>query len=81
MKMEEMQEMMKKIPEYTELKDKYSFHMDMITTIMKAYEKKKYKLQGELEQSIITQSNENGKPLKPGDLLKELMEKIDMIPQ
>ena len=41
-----MQEMMKKIPEYTELKDKYSFHMDMINKIMKAYEKQKYKMQG-----------------------------------
>ena len=41
-----MQEMMKKIPEYTQLKDKYSFHMDMITTVMKAYEKQKFKVQG-----------------------------------
>ena len=74
--MEEMQEMMKKIPEYTELKDKYSFHMDMIDSIMKTYEKEKFKIQGELEQNIITQVSETGKPLKNDELVKDLLQTI-----
>lgn len=61
-----MREVMKKIPQYTESKDKYSFHMDMINVIMKCYEKEKFKVQGELEQNIITQCTEAGKPLKSG---------------
>ena len=34
-----------------------------------------------MEQNIITQTSEGGKNLKPGELMKELMEKIDLIPQ
>ena len=50
-----MTEVMKKIPQYNELKDKYSFHMTMAAKIMKNYEKGKYKLSGELEQNLASQ--------------------------
>lgn len=48
---------MKKIPQYTELKDKYSFHMNMGTKIMNSYEKGKYRMTGELEQNLVCQVN------------------------
>jgi hypothetical protein len=50
-----MAEVMKKIPQYAELKDKYSFHMNMGSQIMKNYKKDNYKMLGELEQTLASQ--------------------------
>lgn len=46
MGLDKMSELMKKIPQYSDLKDKYSFHMNMATKIMSNYDKNKYRLSG-----------------------------------
>lgn len=44
--LDKMTEVMKKIPQYTELKDKYSFHLTVSKKIMNNYEANKYKILG-----------------------------------
>ena len=43
-----MKEVMKKIPQYTDMKEKYSFHMNVTSQIMKSYELNNYRMLGEL---------------------------------
>lgn len=44
--MKELGEVMKKMPQFVELKDKYSFHYDALENILDSMEKKQFKKQG-----------------------------------
>jgi hypothetical protein len=70
---------MKKIPQYTELKDKYSFHLNATKKIMNNYESNKYRMLGELEQNLVCQVGENGKMLKTLDLFNDVVKTIGSI--
>ena len=64
---------MKKMPQFVELKDKYSFHYDALENILDSMEKKQFKKQGFLQQSLLSLMNEEGKKLKEMDLLSDLV--------
>ena len=64
---------MKKMPQFVELKDKYSFHYDALENILDSMEKKQFKKQGFLQQSLLSLMNEEGKKLKEKDLLSDLV--------
>lgn len=70
---------MKKIPQYTELKERYSFHIQMATDIMKSFKEGNYRAVGELEQSLASHTSENGKSIKSSDLFGEAMKVIPEI--
>ena len=44
--MKELGEVMKKMPQFVGLKDKYSFHYDALENILDSMEKKQFKKQG-----------------------------------
>ena len=46
MGLDKMRDMMKKIPQYTELKEKYSFHIQMGTEIMRSFKEGSYRMLG-----------------------------------
>ena len=64
---------MKKMPQFVELKDKYSFHYDALENILDSMEKKQFKKQGFLQQTLLSLMNEEGKKLKEKDLLSDLV--------
>ena len=78
--LDKMTEVMKKIPQYNQLKDKYSFHMTMANKIMNNYQKNKYRLSGELEQTLACRVNQDGKPVKQADILGEILKTVDQLP-
>ena len=77
MDVKKMADVMKKIPQYTEAKDRYSLHIEMISSIFDNYEKKKQRKYGELEQTIVSMVGKDGKKVKPGDLFNDVMESIN----
>lgn len=81
MGLDKMTELMKKIPQYNELKDKYSFHMTMGSKIMSSYEKNNWRMSGELEENLVSQVNENGKTIKTADLFSEVLKVLDITKQ
>jgi len=61
-----MSEMIKTMPKYNEFKEKYGFHIEMLSDIYQNYEKNNLKEQGELEQTIVLGTNDQGKKPKDG---------------
>jgi len=62
----ELGSVLKSIPQYRQMVDLYSLHINMSTSCMKCYEKKQLSRIGEFEQEISTGENSEGKPAKNG---------------
>ena len=48
---------MKKMPQFVQLKDKYAFHYDALESNLDEMEKKQFKKQGFLQQSLLSLMN------------------------
>lgn len=46
MGLDKMKELMKKIPQYTDLKERYSFHLQISTDIMRSFKEGNYRALG-----------------------------------
>jgi len=60
----EMSAAIKAMPMYKEMLEKYSLHINLATTAMKEYEKRKLALVSSVEQDMSTGEDAEGKPIK-----------------
>jgi len=51
---------MKKIPQYNDLKEKYSMHTKLISDLFDIYKQRGLQTVGELEQTMVTGINPKG---------------------
>eukprot|EP00013_Stygamoeba_regulata_P018891 CAMPEP_0177655338 /NCGR_PEP_ID=MMETSP0447-20121125/14904_1 /TAXON_ID=0 /ORGANISM="Stygamoeba regulata, Strain BSH-02190019" /LENGTH=541 /DNA_ID=CAMNT_0019159231 /DNA_START=187 /DNA_END=1812 /DNA_ORIENTATION=+ len=62
--LKEMSEMIQKLPQFQELKNKYSLHLDIATKCMAAFHERKMMTVAALEQNMATGEDEDGKKVK-----------------
>ena len=75
--MNKLTEVMKKMPQYMDVKDKYVLHYETLEEIMKNMKAKKWHDQGYLEQSLLSLINEDGKKVKEKDAISNLIKVLE----
>ncbi len=59
-----MADVIKNLPEYSQMKERYSYHLDAVSDILEHLKKYGYTKQGEVEQMIISHTSKEGKKVK-----------------
>ena len=75
--MNKLTEVMKKMPQYMDIKDRYVLHYEALEDIMKNMKDKQLQDQGFVEQSLLSLTNEDGKKLKEKDALANLIKRLE----
>lgn len=70
-------EVLKKMPQYIDVKDRYSMHYEALEEILESMEGKQLKNQGFLEQSLLSLTNEEGKKVKEKDVYANLVSQLE----
>ena len=71
-----MSEIVKSMPQYNELLNKYTLHMKLIEKSWAIFEKKDLREIGDLEQSLATGLDREGKAISPIKILNQVGMKI-----
>lgn len=77
MDMNKLTEIMKKMPQYMDIKDRYVLHYETLEEIMGNMKDKEWQDQGFLEQSLLSLTNEDGKKLKEKDAFSNLIKRVE----
>ena len=75
--MNKLTEVMKKMPQYMDVKDRYVLHYETLEEIMQNMKAKKWHDQGYLEQSLLSLINEDGKKVKEKDAISNLVKVLE----
>jgi hypothetical protein len=75
--MDKLTEVMKKMPQYMDIKDRYVLHYEALEEIMKCMRDMNLQEQGFLEQSLLSLTNEDGKKLKEKDVFGSLVKQLE----
>ena len=68
---------MKTIPQYTEIKERYSLHIKLIEDLMKIYKENSLEVVGEVEQSMVTGVGSDGKKIVDRTYLQEVINAVN----